>query len=272
MLRLACVGFSMAFFTLASPCFAGSIAKIVAVAGTPTSSGPGGNRALSSGSELFEHDTITVSSGNAQMLFLDGTKLVVGPGSKLVIEKYLMRGPSTAQNFSINALRGTYRFITGQSAKGAYKIKTANATIGIRGTGFDFWVESKTGVAVLEGKVKLCNSNKKCVDLNAGCELGVSESGRSQKIFGEIKAQLLISKLPYIINQSQLRKPFRLPIATCNKIFDLYSRSDKQGQRSEVKPLTNPTPTPVPAPTPIPTPPTPPTPTIPTRPISPNGG
>ena len=68
------------------------IATVVAVQGSPKASGANGDRTLAAKSAIFEKDKITVGSGNVQVLFVDGTKLVVGPGSTLVVEKYLMRG------------------------------------------------------------------------------------------------------------------------------------------------------------------------------------
>lgn len=209
--------FLVSFFAISVPAMADPIAKVVAVAGSPSSSGPGGSRTLSAGSPIFESDKITVSSGNAQILFVDGTKLVVGPSSTLVISKVLMRGSgNTAQDFSIKALRGTFRFITGKSPKGAYDIQTANATIGIRGTGFDFWVKKATGVALLQGKVRLCGS-KACVDLNPNCEVGTTENGTAKKLSGQAKIQGLRTNLPYIFNQSQLRADFKLNVSLCKQ-------------------------------------------------------
>ena len=204
----------------ASPSFADSIGKIVGLAGAPTSAGPGGNRTLTVGSDVFEHDTITVSTGDAQILFVDGTRLVVGPGSSLLVEKFLLRGgTSTAENVSINALRGTFRFITGKSPKDAYDIKTANATIGVRGTGFDFWVNDYTDLAVLKGLVELCDSKHKkgiaCVLLHPTCEMGSTEHKQAKKLLDEIKGTRLRSHLPYVVNQTPLRKDFRLDLASC---------------------------------------------------------
>ncbi len=221
--------FLSVLFLMLSACvtaaLADSIATVVAVQGSPSASGPGGSRALAAKGAIFEHDKITVGSGNAQILFVDGTKLVVGPGSTLVVEKFLMRGGNSAQNFSINALRGTFRFITGNSPKSAYKIRTANATIGIRGTGFDFWVKGKTGVAVLEGKVKLCSTSsaKKsgCVDLEAGCDVGIAESGKSNRVKAFLKGSGIVANLPYIVNQSSLRASFRLNTDGCRRAIQL---------------------------------------------------
>ena len=213
------VVFALFFVALTSPALADSIASVVAVLGNPTSSGPGGNRTLAAGNPIFENDKITVTVGNAQILFTDGTKLVVGPSSALLINKYLMRGTSnTAQDFSIKALRGTFRFITGNSPKSAYKIQTANATIGIRGTAFDFWVQNVTGVALLKGKVRLCDNTKNkssCVNLNPTCEVGTTENATAKKFKGEPQGRRLLNNLPFIVNQTGLTKGFRLNTDSC---------------------------------------------------------
>ncbi len=234
--------FILVFVSLASPVMAESIANVVAVVGNPTSSGPGGSRTLSAGNAIFENDKITVGSGgNAQILFTDGTKLVVGPNSSLLINNYLMRGSSnTAQDFSIKALRGTFRFITGKSPKSAYKIQTANATIGIRGTAFDFWVQNVTGVALLKGKVRLTNTADKqrrhaFVDLNQNCEVGTTENASAQKIKAELAGRRLKNHLPYIVNQSSLNKNFRLDVSNCKNALAATEDSD-QGQGNVAQP------------------------------------
>ena len=208
MLRRVIIAFLIVVCSVALPAHAAdSIAKVVAIVGGPTAVGPGGSRKLAVGDDVFEKDKISVTSGNAQILFNDGTKLVVGPGSSLEINKYLMRGDSSAaQDFSIKALRGTFRFITGKSPKNAYNIQTANATIGIRGTGFDFWVKDATGVAVLQGKVRLCGkqNSKSCVDLTPTCELGTTENASARKFTGELQGQKLRKNLPFILNQKSL--------------------------------------------------------------------
>ena len=94
---------------------AGQIGKVVAVAGAPSASGPGGDRKLSAGSSVFEDDKISVGGGgNAQIILNDNTRLVVGPSSTLVLDRFLMKGGNSAQKVSIKTLRGTFRFITGR--------------------------------------------------------------------------------------------------------------------------------------------------------------
>ena len=47
-----------------------------------------------------------------------------------------------AAQVSINAVKGAFRFITGNSPKDAYSITTPTAMIGVRGTEFDIDVET----------------------------------------------------------------------------------------------------------------------------------
>ena len=193
------------------------IATVVAFAGNPTING----HAVTAHAVVEEHDTIVVSLGNVQLIFKDGTKLVVGESSSLVVEKYLMGDGNTASSFAVDALRGTFRFITGRSAKAAYNIHTANSTIGIRGTGFDFWVNNDTGIVVLEGKVRLCRKNGKCTDIDAMCHGGAARTSGTQALTGFELSQSIRNHLPYILDQSRLSQPFHLAVEQCDRVLSL---------------------------------------------------
>ncbi len=217
--RMMLVGFLLLVNLFVSEARADAIGTVVASYGSPTATGPGGSRTLNSGTQVFEHDKITVSNGNAQIQLIDGTKLVVGTNSSLVLEKFLLQGGDTAQNVSVDALRGTFRFITGKSPKTAYNIQTANATIGIRGTGFDFWVADRTGLALLKGRVRLCGKkgNKSCIDLEPNCSVGVAGDPNPAHLLGGFeKSASISSRLPFLIDQSALRKSFRLDTKVCD--------------------------------------------------------
>jgi hypothetical protein len=195
-----------------------NIGRVVAVVGSASASGPAGDRKLAAKSEIFEDDKITVpgAGGNAQIELVDGTKLVVGPKSSLVIDQFLLQGNKRAEKISFRALRGTYRFISGKSPKSAYKITTAHATIGIRGTGFDVWVKGKTGVVVLRGGVRMNGLQTGGVDVNSGCQLGESTTTASRRLTGREKEQVIKENLPFLFDQSSLRPRFRLSIRSCN--------------------------------------------------------
>src|SRR5690606_18549600 len=99
-------------------------------------------RVLVVGSEVSVGERIvTGPSGRVQLLFQDQTRIVVGPRSTLVIESYLLNGNQT-NRFAVDALAGTFRFISGNSPKSAYSIDTPTASIAVRGTKFDVTVGS----------------------------------------------------------------------------------------------------------------------------------
>jgi ferric-dicitrate binding protein FerR (iron transport regulator) len=209
-----------------------SIGEVVASAGSPTAEGPGGSRSLGAGSQVFQDDRITTqSNANAQIMFVDGTRLVVGPRSTVVIDEFLLRSPDRAKAVSLDALRGTFRFITGRSAKSAFKIQTANATIGIRGTGFDFSSRNNTTLAVHEGSTELCAAGGSCVNVDSGCEVGRAGGNSSELLTGSSKSLAIQNNLPYIIDQSPLAAPFRLNVAACGTISPRPRSGTEPGQR-----------------------------------------
>lgn len=131
-------------------------------------------RTLVVGSDVSLGETVvTGPAGEVQLLFTDQTRLVVGPKSSLKIEAYLLRTDNTASQFAVNALAGTFRFITGKSAKNVYKIDTPAGSIGVRGTKFDFNVdEFGTTLVLYEGKVWMCATEKKCIEVTSTCGVG----------------------------------------------------------------------------------------------------
>jgi FecR protein len=219
-------------FSFAAADAATQIGKVVAVKGVPSASGPGGDRKLKSGSSVFEDDKISVGAGgNAQIILNDNTKLVVGPSSSLLLDRFVMKGGSTAQKVSIKTLRGTFRFITGKSAKSAYSISTSSATIGIRGTGFDWWDKRVTGVAVMNGNVRLCDGGD-CVNLSDTCEVGQAGGaggGGAQEFTGADAGAAISNNLPFVINQSPLDSQFHLPINRCRGSLIKFEHSGRSG-------------------------------------------
>jgi hypothetical protein len=106
---------------------------VIAVVQQSEADGQTGRRTLAQEAPVFSGDRIiTGPSGEAQVRFRDDTKLVVGPNSMMVIDAFVFSG-DTAREISINAVRGAFRFITGNSPKDVYSITTPTATIGVRG-------------------------------------------------------------------------------------------------------------------------------------------
>lgn len=96
---------------------------------------------LQQGGSVVLGDVITTgATGQVQLLFQDETKIAIGANSQLVIESILFNSSGTASDFTVNAVQGAFRFFSGKSEKSTYAIRTPKATMGIRGTVFDFTV------------------------------------------------------------------------------------------------------------------------------------
>lgn len=153
---------------------------------------------------------ITGPTGHVQLLFDDQTRLVVGPRSTLEIETYLLNG-SGADKFAINALAGTFRFISGTSPKSAYSIDTPTASIAVRGTKFDLTVASRQTLAMLyEGALTLCEDGI-CVDLTARCDIGAVGGGNAGAFgWADGRRDGLVGNFPLANIQSAFRTGFRV--------------------------------------------------------------
>jgi hypothetical protein len=132
-------------------------------------------RTLVVGADIFIGDrVVTGPSGQVQILFSDRTELVVGPRSALLIEDYLLRNDGSAGKFAINALSGTFRFVTGGAPKNSYVITTPTGTIGVRGTAFELYIAGLWSyVLVQHGSVILRPFNGEPVVLEGACEFGI---------------------------------------------------------------------------------------------------
>jgi hypothetical protein len=97
-------------------------------------SGVTGERLLVLEGAVFMGDEIVANPrGLAQIKFIDNTRIVIGPNSRLRIDTFVFNPDLTAQKVAITAIKGTFRFISGRSAPGAYTITTPTMTVGIRG-------------------------------------------------------------------------------------------------------------------------------------------
>jgi hypothetical protein len=96
--------------------------------------GPGGERLLELQNAVFMGDVIVANpNGLAQIKFIDETRIVIGPNSRLKIDAFIFNPDLTAKKVVINMIKGSFRFISGNSPDGAYTIRTPSMTIGVRG-------------------------------------------------------------------------------------------------------------------------------------------
>ena len=153
------------------------------------------SRTLVVGSDIFIGDRIvTGASGEVQILFEDDTRLVVGPRSALLIDDYLLREDGSAGKMVLDVLGGTFRFITGGSAKDKYQINTPSGTIGVRGTAFQIYSipDLADYILVEEGVVTGCGEGGgECATSEGLCEIMVIKpnsaeiAGQTDDYWGE---------------------------------------------------------------------------------------
>ncbi len=166
------------------------------------------------GADLYEGQTITTSStGQVQIVFADGTHLLMGPDSQLVIERYLMRDPATVGDLTVNALGGTFRWISGSSPSDSYHVTTPTGTIGFRGTAVDITVFPGLGRAdfmVLKGIVDGCTPDGACLTLEQACT--VASLGETPLFIDdeELRQAFAQIEFPYSGLQRGIARPFRV--------------------------------------------------------------
>ncbi|WP_157289244.1 FecR family protein [Devosia marina] len=205
-----------AYFAVSSLCLTGT--ALAAAEGTAVGVRPDAlaraasdERVLFVGSDVSVGETIvTGPRGNVQLLFDDQTRLVVGPGSTLEIETYLLAG-SGVDTFAVNALAGTFRFISGSSPKSAYSINTPTASIAVRGTEFDLTVGGgRSFVLLYEGALTICRSSN-CVNLTNRCDIG-TVAGSSANLFSwrDDERNRVVPNFPLSNIQSSFLPPFRV--------------------------------------------------------------
>jgi hypothetical protein len=94
----------------------------------------GNTRTLSGGSNVYSRELIhTGDAGRADLRFHDNTNFSVGAKSSVRLDKFVYDPNKSSGTVSIEATRGTFRFVTGSQSKGSYQVKTPYGTLGIRG-------------------------------------------------------------------------------------------------------------------------------------------
>jgi len=125
-------------FILSVSLFAG-IGNVMALKGKAQVKRKSLFKEIKAGMELFVGDEIiTQAKSRIQIVLKDETIITIGPKSNYQFTEYEFDGTKTSKA-TMKISRGFFRAITGKIGKVArerFKVKTANSTIGIRGTDF----------------------------------------------------------------------------------------------------------------------------------------
>lgn len=122
-------------------------------------------RTLAAGDKVHQDENIDVSADASSELKLDDdTKLALGPGSKLKLDKFVFDPKKNSGSIVLNLVKGTFRFMTGVAKKPTYVIRTPAAAITVRGTIFDLFVQEDGMIWALlhEGAIQICNDRGQC--------------------------------------------------------------------------------------------------------------
>lgn len=139
-IHLVVLAFIWIFITVASNAMASaSIGNVLLIKGQVQSESEGGDKVLlAKGDEVFLKDKIrTAKDGYVVLKMSDGMKLTLRPDSELVLDDF--NDQPGSENVVLELIKGGLRTISGSIGKTnpeSFELRTAVATIGIRGTDF----------------------------------------------------------------------------------------------------------------------------------------
>lgn len=168
---------------------------------------------LVKGQKIHEGETVgTRPDGELHLVTADGGFLALRPNTVLRVDAY-KAAQADDDKIYMSLLKGALRSITGwigKSRNDAYRLKTATATIGVRGTDHETFeleapadgFEAGTYHRVLQGATVL-RSEKQEMEFKAG------ESGFLSRLAGDAPRRL--AALPALFNERRLRLEERIP-------------------------------------------------------------
>jgi hypothetical protein len=164
----------LALFIQAGAATAAGAAKVdFAIGDVVAVQADGGRRPLARGAEVQAGEMVDTGSGRTQLRFTDGAMVSLQPQTQFRIDSYEFKGqPDGSEKGFFSLLKGAMRTITGAIGKAdrkSYRLDTAVATIGIRGTEYAVAYGNSITVTTNSGLIEVCNS--------AGCLL--VEAGQS---------------------------------------------------------------------------------------------
>jgi hypothetical protein len=113
------------------------------------------------GSAIFMNEKLTTGGRTRlELTFVEGTRLTVGDNASVTVDRFLYQPRGLGNAFDAVVI-GPFRFISGKLDKtggSTSTVKTAFATIGVRGT--NFWggpIDGHSGVVLFSGAVTVTN-------------------------------------------------------------------------------------------------------------------
>lgn len=231
----------MSIGTVSNGVAAEKLGEAAVIRNTVTGAPPSGaKRNLAVSDAVYEAELITAGNGSHGELRLnDDSLVIVGENSSIALDDFVVSGNGFS-SATLNVAKGAFRFITGDSPKGAFKIQTPLSTIGVRGTAFDVYVDEGSGntkVVLLRGAVRVCTRGQSCLLASRSCDII------------EVRSNTDIERIPFLRSrdrsrreeaaqynlterQSRFQRRWRIPTLTCTARAALQSQP--QGTQNDV--------------------------------------
>ena len=185
--------------------------------------GSSDHRKLAKQDSVYRSESISAGSNSfGEIELSDGAKVLVGENSQVSLDDFVVSGGSF-NRAGIKVAKGAFRFISGNSRKGAFNLRTPLSTIGVRGTIFDVYVRDggATDVVLLRGRVDVCGRAGSCAVVDKPCDIvSVGRNGRVNRepfLRSPERSRLEeIRRFPLLNLQWRFSRGYHAPTATCN--------------------------------------------------------
>lgn len=177
------------------------------------------NRRLAPREPVFASESVSAEiDSHGEIQLNDNSRIVVGENSVVRLDDFVV-GSNGFEQGTIEVAKGAFRFITGNSPKGAFTVKTPVSTIGVRGTLFDVYVNDAglTRVVLFNGEIEAC-SNANCVVVNRPCDIVEVTAGSAQELPYLRSGNRSQENADYTLTsrQNRFRFGWRAPVYMCN--------------------------------------------------------
>lgn len=141
------------------------------------------SKQLSVADPVNGRDVISAATNShGELRLADDSRVIVGENSSITLDDFVLDTGGNFKSGTLKVVKGAFRFITGDSPNGTFRITTPLADIGIRGTVFDVYVDEPSGntkLILFKGAVRVCNKRRRCLLARRPCDI-IEVSSRSE--------------------------------------------------------------------------------------------
>ena len=208
--KRSCAGYLLLVVLLltTSPLLAAEAARVEFVWGMAyVLSSSGEKRELQKGSLIDVGDTVVSETARVQLRFTDGGFVSLAPHSEFRVNAYTYSGkPDGSERIAMELMKGGLRTVSGligKAIQSAYEMKTAVATMGIRGTEYTVVYGESVSGTVSAGAIAVCNAGG-CLDVTQGLSYYIKDE-TTKPVFINTPA-LLSPRQPVVAGERNLDK------------------------------------------------------------------